>query len=210
MSAPRNLSNYLSYLLTKKTLKPSTIKRKVKIVKSLIKHGVEISNPDSVVAFLNTCSWENGTKAIAIDAYRDYLDMLGLTTVELPHFKRTEKLPTYFEMEEFTLEVQVAQLTEELEKVHRWQKLVLKHGSYAEAYLQEVKGGVVRDRKPHFLRKPPPFVKHEELVTVSDIVRYREKLAKQLVQLLNRLMELKLSKSYDTHTSTYATTNREE
>jgi len=104
-----------------------------------------------------------------------------------------ERLPAYFEMEEFRLELEVSRLIEELEKVHRWQKLVLKHGSYAEAYLQELKGGVVRDRKPHFLPKPPPFVKPEELVTVSDIIKYREKLAKQLVQLLNRIMELKLS-----------------
>lgn len=79
-----------------------------------------------------------------------------------------ERLPVYFEMEEFRLEVEVARLTEELEKVHRWQRLVLKHGSYAEAYLQELKGGVVRDRKPHFLPKPPPFVRPEELVTVED------------------------------------------
>jgi len=121
-----------------------------------------------------------------------------------------EKLPVYFEMEEFRLELEVARLTEELEKVHRWQKLVLKHGSYAEAYLQKLKGGIVRDRKPHFLPEPPPFVKPEELVTVSDIVKYRETLAKKLVQLLNRLMELKLSKSRDTHAGQYATNQKEE
>lgn len=124
-------------------------------------------------------------------------------------FSALERLPTYFEIEEFRLELEVAELTEELEKVHRWQKLVLKHGSYAEAYLQELKGGVVRDKKPYFLRKLPPFVKPEELVTVEDIVRYREKLAKRLVQLLRRLMELKLSRSRDTHACTHATTKRE-
>jgi hypothetical protein len=79
--------------LAKKTLKPSTVKRKVKTIKSLMKHGVELSDPVKVMAFLNGCSWENGTKAIAIDAYRDYLDMLGLTNIELPYFRRTEKLP---------------------------------------------------------------------------------------------------------------------
>ena len=119
-------------------------------------------------------------------------------------------LPVYLEIEEFWLELEVARLAEELEKVHRWQKLVLKHGSYAEAYLQELKGGIVRDRRPHFLPRPPPFVKPEELLTVSEIVMYRERLAKKLVQLLGRLMELKLSKSRDIHTSTYATTNKEE
>ena len=97
-----------------------------------------------------------------------------------------------------------------IENVHRWQKLVLKHGSYAGAYLQKLKGGIVRDRKPHFLPEPPPFIKQEELVIVSNIVEYREKLAKQLVELLDRLMELKMSRSRDTHASTYATTNKEE
>ncbi len=121
-----------------------------------------------------------------------------------------EKLPVYLEMEEFRLELEVTRLAEELEKVHRWQKLVLKHGSYAEAYLQKLKGGIVRDRKLHFLPEPPPFVKPEELVTVSDIVKYREALAKRLVQLLDRLMELKLSRSRDTRLHADATTTKEE
>jgi hypothetical protein len=120
-----------------------------------------------------------------------------------------EKLPVYFEMEEFQLEVDVARLTDELEKVHRWQKLVLKHGSYAEAYLKELKGGVIRDWKPHFLPRPPPFVKPEELVTVEDIVKYREKLAKKLLLLVHRLMELKQSKSIDTRLHADATTAKE-
>lgn len=125
-------------------------------------------------------------------------------------FSALGKLPVHLEMEEFWLELEVTRLTDELEKVHRWQKLVLKHGSYAEAYLQKLKGGIVRDRKPHFLPEPPPFVKPEELVTVSDIVKYREALAKRLVQLLNRLMELKLSKSRDRHLHADLSTKKEE
>lgn len=112
-----------------------------------------------------------------------------------------EKLPILFEIEEYKLEIEVARLTGELEKVHRWQKLLLKHGSYAEAYLEQLKGGIVIDRRPFHLPSPPPAIKAEELLTVSDIVKYREKLAKQLVALLNRLMELKLSKSRDTQTT---------
>jgi integrase len=46
-----------------------------------------------VIAFLNTCGWASGTKDITIDAYRDYLNMLGLTEVKLPHIRREEKLP---------------------------------------------------------------------------------------------------------------------
>lgn len=102
-----------------------------------------------------------------------------------------EKLPVYFSMEEFKLEVEIALLADELEKVHRWQSLVLKHGSYAEAYLEKLKGGLVQDRRPHFLPEPPPFVKPEEIVVVEDIVKYREKLARQLLVKVNRVMQLK-------------------
>jgi len=52
-----------------------------------------LSNPDDVVKFLNVCSWASGTKDIAIHAYRDYLDMLGLTTIQLPKIRREDKLP---------------------------------------------------------------------------------------------------------------------
>ena len=87
------LTKYLNYLLCKKSLKPATIKRKVKIIKSLLKHGVELPNPDNVIAFLNTCGWASGTKDITINAYRDYLNMLGLTEIKLPHIRREETLP---------------------------------------------------------------------------------------------------------------------
>jgi len=63
------------------------------MIKSLMKHGVELSDPDSVIRFLNVCSWESGTKDIAIDSYRDYLNMLGLKDVQLPHIRRDEKDP---------------------------------------------------------------------------------------------------------------------
>ena len=113
-------------------------------------------------------------------------------------FDALERLPVVFEMEEYRLEVEVARINEELEKVHHWQKMLLKHGSYAEAYLEKLKGGIVLDRRPFHVPEPPPLIKPEELVTVEDIVKYREKLAKQLIGLLNRLMALKLSKSRDT------------
>ncbi|MEM2439958.1 MAG: hypothetical protein QW493_01925 [Candidatus Bathyarchaeia archaeon] len=67
----------------------------------------------------------------------------------------------------------------------------MKHGSYAEAYLKQLKGGVVYDRKPYYSAKPLPEVKPEERRTVEAIIEYREMLAKQLVEKLNRLIELK-------------------
>jgi hypothetical protein len=87
------LARYMNYLMTKKILKPATIKRKVKCIKSLLKHGVKLGNPDTFIKCLNTTSWASGTKDIAVDSYRDYLDMLGLTQVKLPHIRREEKLP---------------------------------------------------------------------------------------------------------------------
>ena len=83
----------MNHLLSTKSLKPATIKRKIKCIKSLVKHGVDISNPDKVVAFINTVTCASGTKAIAIDSYRDYLNMLGFQEIKLPHIKREEKLP---------------------------------------------------------------------------------------------------------------------
>lgn len=102
-----------------------------------------------------------------------------------------EKLPSYLEMEEFRLELEVARLSEELERVHRLQRQILKHGSYAEAYLKELRGGLVVDRQPFYVQKPRPEVKPEELLTVQAIVEYREALAKQLVRKVNRLLQLK-------------------
>jgi hypothetical protein len=46
------LTKYLNYLLCKKALKPATIKLKVKTIKSLLKHGIELPNPDNVIAFI--------------------------------------------------------------------------------------------------------------------------------------------------------------
>ncbi len=83
----------MNYLLSKKYLKQTTIKRKVVTIKSLIRHGVNLSDPDSFVRFLNTTSWASGTKDVAVDSYRDYLNMIGLTQVKLPHIRREDKLP---------------------------------------------------------------------------------------------------------------------
>lgn len=110
-------------------------------------------------------------------------------------FDHVEQLPGYWQVEEFRLEVEVARLIDELNSVHRWQNAVLKHGSYAEAYLNELRGGVVLDRNPFYVRKPRPDVKPEELQVVKEIVDYREALAKQLAEKLKRLMVLKKSQS---------------
>jgi len=64
-------------LLGKGVLKPSTIERKVRALKSLLRHSVSL-NPESVISFLNSVSWSSGTKDLVLDAFKDYLRMEGL------------------------------------------------------------------------------------------------------------------------------------
>jgi len=59
----------------------------------MLNHGVNLADPEDFVRFLNEVNWSSGTKDIAVDSYRDYLDMIGLTEVKLPHIRREEKLP---------------------------------------------------------------------------------------------------------------------
>ncbi len=88
------LTKYIGYLLAKKVLKPATIERKVKTIRSMVQnHGVDLANPEAFVRFLNTVDWASGTKEIAVDSYRDYLHMMGLTHIQLPHIRREETLP---------------------------------------------------------------------------------------------------------------------
>jgi len=81
----------MCYLLGKGILKPSTIERKVRALKSLLRHGVAL-NPESVISFLNTVNWSSGTKDLVLDAFKDYLRMEGLN-IDLPKVRVEQKLP---------------------------------------------------------------------------------------------------------------------
>ena len=85
------LARFISYLLGKGVLKPSTIERKVRALKSLLRHGVSL-NPEAVISFLNSVSWSSGTKDLVLDAFKDYLRMEGLKA-DLPKVRVEEKLP---------------------------------------------------------------------------------------------------------------------
>ena len=85
------LARFISYLLGKGMLKPTTIERKVRALKSLLRHGVAL-NPESVISFLNSVSWSSGTKDLVLDSFKDYLRMEGLN-IELPKVRVEEKLP---------------------------------------------------------------------------------------------------------------------
>jgi hypothetical protein len=110
-------------------------------------------------------------------------------------FDSVERLPNYQKIEEFRLSVEVERLIEELDGLQRWSNAVLKHGSYAQAYLKKLKGGQVNDFKPHFQKEPPPEVKADEKRLVEKIVALREVYAHDLAEKVARLVELKSSRS---------------
>ena len=68
------------------------MKRKVKAIKSLLRHKVDIDDPDKVQKFLNTVAWTNGTKNIVVDSYNDYLQMKGIP-LKLKQYRREDPLP---------------------------------------------------------------------------------------------------------------------
>lgn len=93
------------------------------------------------------------------------------------------------------LEAEVDLLIRDLDGVHRKQKAILKHGSYAIAYARELKGldtrRVVSDMPPYNRRMERPPITEEERKLVEDMVVYRETKAEELRQKVARLMKLK-------------------
>jgi len=69
-----------------------TIERRVKILKRLAA-SADLFETDSVVKYLNGSSWSNGTRNIAVMAYRDWLKMYGLPDLKLPKFYVQETMP---------------------------------------------------------------------------------------------------------------------
>jgi integrase len=62
-------------------------------LKSLLRNGIDLADADLVVRFLNEVNWTNGTKDIVVNAYRDYLNSIGLTQIQLPEYRVEDKLP---------------------------------------------------------------------------------------------------------------------
>jgi len=92
-SFSQTLGTFLSYLLSRKALRFSTVERKVKALKSLMVHVSDLADVDGVVRFLNSVGWSEGSKNIVLSAYKDYLRMLGFEDVELPRFRCSQRLP---------------------------------------------------------------------------------------------------------------------
>ncbi|MGB9841284.1 MAG: tyrosine-type recombinase/integrase [Candidatus Bathyarchaeales archaeon] len=58
----------------------------------MIRHGVDLADPDAVVTWINSVGWADGTKQLAMQVYRDYMAMKGIS-VSLPKIRRMDKLP---------------------------------------------------------------------------------------------------------------------
>lgn len=93
------------------------------------------------------------------------------------------------------LEAEVDLLIRDLDRVHGVQKAVLRHGSYAGAYVKELKGldvrRVVLDVPPYNQRRERPEITEGERKLVEDMVVYRETVSEELREKVGRLMELK-------------------
>ena len=82
-----------SWWLRKEGYKLPTIKGKTAVIKRLSKLGADLLSPESVKETIaRQDTWSEGSKAIASNAYSNFLQMLGLTWVR-PRYKITPKLP---------------------------------------------------------------------------------------------------------------------
>lgn len=97
------------------------------------------------------------------------------------------------------LEAGVDLICSDLDRVHRLQSSLLKHGSYASAYLDELRGvdtkRIVVDFSPYNVRKERPEITEAEMAVVTKIVAYREGRVRELLEKLDRLVELKAERA---------------
>jgi integrase len=81
-----------SFWLLKQGYAESTIKGHTKLLKILVKRGVDLFDPESMKETIAIQEWGNGRKGNAVDAYSGFLRMLGKTW-QPPKYKRIRKLP---------------------------------------------------------------------------------------------------------------------
>jgi len=97
--------------------------------------------------------------------------------------------------EELRLEAEIDILIQSLDRVHRDQKAVLRHGSYALAYMKELKGldvkRYVTDAPPYNAKHERPSLTAKELELVEKMVIYRRALAEELHEKLDKRMDLR-------------------
>jgi len=69
-----------------------TISRYLKILNNFITHGINLDQPNDVLAHISTQKWTNGTKQRATNAIRLYYKTNNIQT-ELPKYKTEERIP---------------------------------------------------------------------------------------------------------------------
>jgi len=75
----RTIIQYTNHLL-KEGKAHATIEAKVRLLKTMIKRGADLDDPESVKLFIaNQTTWSQGRKRNAVHAYTNYLDMIGKT-----------------------------------------------------------------------------------------------------------------------------------
>ncbi len=84
--------NLRDFLLSTTTLTEATINRRVKSINYLCSNA-DLFNADQVLKFLNQSKWKNGTKNIALQAYRDFQRMYGLEPVSIRKYHVIQQLP---------------------------------------------------------------------------------------------------------------------
>lgn len=93
------------------------------------------------------------------------------------------------------LEAQVDILVQRLDRVHREQKSLLRHGSYAIAYGKELRGLNVRrlvtDAPPYNVKLERPALTEKEIVLVEKMIVFRRATAEELYECMDRLMDIR-------------------
>lgn len=94
--------------------------------------------------------------------------------------------------EEERLEADLNDLKVEMERLQEYHSTLLKHGSYAQNYLEKLKDGNIVSHRPFYYSKhSQPTLSGNEQALVTETIRLREQLAKIYAEKLQRLLELK-------------------
>jgi len=79
------------FWLKKEGYKPSTIERRVRILRTLTKHA-DLADPEAIKNAIARIEWSEGTKELACDAYTLLAQTKGIQ-FSRPRYRRIEKLP---------------------------------------------------------------------------------------------------------------------
>ena len=78
----------------KTTLSEETINTKYKVLRAMLRHNVNLNEPDQVQIFIhNRKEWSNGHKNIAMYAYDEYCKMKGIQWTPATIYPKNETLP---------------------------------------------------------------------------------------------------------------------